>query len=100
MTTSETYIPHPVVVYFFVAPSQKLVRWNYASIRDAKKVWHATRLQATASVPLQPCCVPDADWLGHIGSSPPWYENVEASCTKGKALSPNRVVESQNPAIT
>ena len=54
MTTSETYIPRPVVMYFFVAPSQKMVRWNYASIRDAKKVWHATRLQAAASVPLQP----------------------------------------------
>lgn len=54
MTTSETYIPRPVVMYFFVAPSQKMVRWNYASIRDAKKVWHATGLQATASVPLQP----------------------------------------------
>ena len=54
MTTSETYIPHPVVVYFFVAPSQKLVRWNYASIRDAKKAWHVTRLQAAANAPLQP----------------------------------------------
>lgn len=36
MTTSETYIPRPVVMYFFVAPSQKMVRWNYASATPKK----------------------------------------------------------------
>ena len=37
MTTSETYIPRPVVMYFFVAPSQKMVRWVSASIKKKKK---------------------------------------------------------------
>lgn len=54
MKSTETYVPRPVVMYFFVAPSQRLVRWNYVSIKDAKKVWHPTRLANAAGEKLQP----------------------------------------------
>jgi hypothetical protein len=41
-------------MHFFVQPNQRMVRWNYASIRDAKKAWHSTRLVNAAHEKLQP----------------------------------------------
>lgn len=54
MKSIETCLPRPVVMHFFVQPNQRMVRWNYSSIRDAKKVWHPTRLVNAANEKLQP----------------------------------------------
>ena len=54
MKSIETCLPRPVVMHLFVQPNQRMVRWIYASIRDAKKVWHPTRLVNAAKEKLQP----------------------------------------------
>lgn len=54
MKSTKTCLPRPVVMHFFVLPNQRMVRWNYASIKAAKKVWHPTRLVNAAREKLQP----------------------------------------------
>lgn len=63
MKSTETYLPRAVVVYMFVSPNQRLVRWTYAAMKAAKKVWHPTRLIAGANTKLQPWHAL-TDWYG------------------------------------
>lgn len=72
MKSIETVQARAVVMYIFVSPSQRLVRWNYASIKAAKKVWHPTRLVNAANTKLQPW-TGQMDWRWHAEGSRPVY---------------------------
>lgn len=54
MSFANTYLPRPVVVYYFFAPCQRLVRWSYPTLRAAKKEWSVAKLKIAAGTLLQP----------------------------------------------
>lgn len=64
MTLSAQHLPRPVVVYFFVQPTQRLVRWNYPHLRAAKKDWHISRLLDAANRVLKPW-MSESSWHYH-----------------------------------
>ena len=49
-----THVPRAVVVYFFVAPNQHIVQFDYPSLRQAKRDWPLALLRRAACTPSQP----------------------------------------------
>lgn len=48
------HVPRAVVVYFFVAPNQHIVQFDYSSLRQAKRDWPLALLRRAACTPSQP----------------------------------------------
>lgn len=48
------HVPRAVVVYFFVAPNQHIVQFDYPSLRQAKRDWPLALLRRAACTPSQP----------------------------------------------
>ena len=54
MIAQLTHVPRAVVVYFFVAPNQHIVQFDYPSLRQAKRDWPLALLRRAACTPSQP----------------------------------------------
>lgn len=54
MIAQLTHVPRAVVVYFFVAPNQHIVQFDYSSLRQAKRDWPLALLRRAACTPSQP----------------------------------------------
>lgn len=72
MKSIETCLPRPVVVYYFAAPNQRLVRWTYASLKKAKKIWNPCLLVHAAQAALRPW-VSHKEWQWHKEGARPIY---------------------------
>ena len=54
MIAQLTHVPRAVVVYFFVAPNQHIVQFDYSSLRQAKRDWPLALLRRAVCTPSQP----------------------------------------------
>ena len=62
------HVPRAVVVYFFVAPNQHIVQFDYPSLRQAKRDWPLALLRRAACTPSQPWAH-STYWEYHVPNS-------------------------------